>query len=178
MANRVYGYQGKGYQYETSPKKLQPEFEPPEQVKKVKKNKPKSGASKENSVKTKAELKKRASFVVYIIFGFSILFTISYRNSIINEKFNKKENLKSELTEIKKVNEQLEVSLENELNLTTVEKMAKEKLGMSKLSNEQKVYVNLPKKEHIEVTSQGTTSVGIENWYQKICDSIKSFFNI
>lgn len=29
MANRVYGYQGyKGYQFETSPKKLQPEYEP------------------------------------------------------------------------------------------------------------------------------------------------------
>ena len=36
MANRVYGYQGynKGYQFETSPKKLQPEYEPNEEQQK------------------------------------------------------------------------------------------------------------------------------------------------
>ena len=37
MANRVYGYQGyKGYQFETSPRKLQPEYEP-EEVKHIEK---------------------------------------------------------------------------------------------------------------------------------------------
>lgn len=159
MASRVYGYQGyKGYQFETSPRKLQPEYEPEQEQKQEKKqttqNKQKKEKVHKNADKrqkaSKEEIKRKATFVAYILFGFSILFTISYRNSIINEKFNEKENNKSQLAEIQKINEQLEVSVENELNLTSIEEIAKDKLGMSKLSNNQKVYVDLPKKEYVE----------------------------
>ena len=167
MANRVYGYQGynKGYQFETSPKKLQPEYEPNEQNNPTKKVKTKTKIETKKAPKvtteyqvkrhkvSKEEVKRKATFVAYVIFGFSVLFTISYRNSIINEKFNEKESLKAQLTDIQKVNEQLEVSVENELNLTSIEKLAKEKLGMSKLNNEQKIYINLPKKEYVEVNT-------------------------
>ena len=50
MANRVYGYQGynKGYQFETSPKKLQPEYEPNEE----------NNPTKKEKTKTKIETKK------------------------------------------------------------------------------------------------------------------------
>lgn len=187
MANRVYGYQGyKGYQFETSPKKLQPEYEPDKKTQVEKKAVKKEVKKKEietiqaNEVKatkvTKAEVKKKAKFIAYILFGFSVLFTISYRNSIINERFNQKEGLKAELTEIQKVNEQLKVSVENELNLTSIEKMAKEKLGMSKLNNGQKVYVNLPKKEYVEAKTEGIVSQANDNVYQKAFEKIKEFF--
>lgn len=180
MANRVYGYQGyKGYQFETSPKKLQPEIEPEKQnmPNRKKTKKAETGTRNVNVKNNKAnkdEVKKKAKLVAYIIFGFSILFTISYRNSIINEKFSQKEILKSELTEIQKVNEQLEVSVENELNLTSIEKIAKEKLGMSKLSNSQKIYVTLDKKEYVEtsVSSTGNT----ENFFKKIYDELVNLF--
>lgn len=188
MANRVYGYQGyRGYQFETSPKKLQPEYEPNKEKQINKKTKIKTTTKTKQSANvnelkrpkaTKAEIKKRASFIAYIIFGFSVLFTISYRNSIINERFNHKESLKSELTEIQKINEQLEVSVENDLNLTSVEKIAKERLGMSKLSNSQKVYINLPKKEYVESQVEGINSTNAsESLYQKIYNKIKDFFN-
>ena len=72
MANRVYGYQGyKGYQFETSPKKLQPEYEPNEeqQKKKQKEVKPVTKKTKKTVTKpevhinkmSKEELKKKAS---------------------------------------------------------------------------------------------------------------------
>ena len=180
MANRVYGYQGynKGYQFETSPKKLQPEYEPNEQnnpTKKVK-TKTKIEAEKAPKVTTEYQVKRKATFVAYIIFGFAVLFTISYRNSIINEKFNEKESLKAQLTDIQKVNEQLEVSVENELNLTSIEKLAKEKLGMSKLNNEQKIYINLPKKEYVEVNTSDNKQTNSINIIQKACESVKEFF--
>ena len=110
--------------------------------------------------------------------GFTFLFTISYRNSIINEKFTEKENLKSDLAEIKKVNEQLEVSIENELNLTNIEASAKEKLGMAKLNNNQKVYINLPKKEYVEATSAGISQAKSQNFYDEALNKIKEFFRI
>ncbi|MBP3502172.1 MAG: septum formation initiator family protein [Clostridia bacterium] len=187
MANRVYGYQGyKGYQFETSPKKLQPEYEPNKEqhtnknagnktvTKKTTKT-IKANEAKKNKA-SKAEIKKKAKFIAYIVFGFSVLFTISYRNSIINEKFNQKEALKAELTEIQKINEQLEVSVENELNLTSIEKMAKERLGMSKLGNGQKVYVNLPKKEYVESKTETIITESNESFYQKVYNKIKEFF--
>ena len=185
MASRVYGYQGyKGYQFETSPKKIQPEYEPQTENKEVKKKN--SQKSKKNTASynehtkkheaTKEDIRKKATFVAYIVFGFSILFTISYRDSIINEKFNHKEDLKAQLTEIQKVNEQLEVSVENELNLTAIENIAKEELGMSKLSNSQKIYVSLPKKEYVESKAEGIKTYEDKSLYKKIVDTISSFF--
>lgn len=183
MASRVYGYQGyQGYQFETSPRKIQPEYEPQIEKKELKKKSTKKVAKKSTTYKaqtkkvkiTKQELKRKATFVTYIVFGFSILFTISYRNSIINEKFNQKESLKTELAEIQKVNEQLEVSVENELNLTSIENMAKEQLGMSKLNNSQKVYVNLPKKEYVESRAEGINTQESQNVYQKAVDAISN----
>ena len=187
MANRVYGYQGyRGYQYETSPKKIQPEYEPTvrEQKQKITKTVNKKDVEKKQESKAKVtpkkmskeELNRKMKLVCYIAFGFAVLFTISYRNSIINEKFTQKENLKSELAEIQKVNEQLEVGIENELNLTNVESMAKDKLGMSKLNNSQKVYISLPKKEYVEATAEGIKQSSNQPLYQVIIEKIKNIF--
>lgn len=185
MASRVYGYQGFGdYQYDTTPRKLQPEYEPERKVQPKKKSSVKhvkkavntSKQQVKRNVRNKEEIKKKAAFVFYIVFGFSLLFTIGYRDSIINERFNKKESLKSELAEIQKTNEQLEVILENELNLTSVESIAKDELGMSKLNNNQKVYVNLPKKEYVESRVQTISTYEKQNGFKKVVDDIVNIF--
>ena len=165
---------------------MQPEYEPNKLDEKVKQHKNKTNnksatkniekSQNQKNTVSKTELKKKSSFIFYIVFGFTVLFTISYRNSIINERFNEKQSLKAELTEIQKINEQLEVSVENELNLTSIEKMAKEKLGMSKLSNNQKVYVSLPKKEYIESSTEKIIIEEEQNIFQKAYKSIKEFF--
>jgi len=189
MANRVYGYQGyRGYQFETSPKKIQPEYEPVEEESKkpIKKQINKKDVQKKQESKqkvqvkkmSKEELNKKLKLVCYIAFGFAVLFTISYRNSIINEKFSEKEGLKAELAEIQKVNEQLEVGIENELNLTNVEAMAKDKLGMAKLSNSQKVYINLPKREYVEATSKGISQSENLPFYEVVINKVKEILNI
>ena len=107
-----------------------------------------------------------------------MLFTISYRDSIINEKFSEKEELKAELAEIQKVNEQLEVGIENELNLTNVEAVAKDKLGMAKLNNGQKVYISLPKKEYVEATSEGIKQSENQSVYKNFINKVKDLLNI
>ena len=112
MANRVYGYQGyRGYQYETSPRKIQPEYEPTVERAKSKaktvnkkdvERKQESKAKPAGKKLSKEELNKKMKLVCYIAFGFAVLFTISYRNSIINEKFTQKEGLKQSLPRFKK----------------------------------------------------------------------------
>ncbi len=143
-----------GYQYETSPRKLQPEYEPKKR-KQAKKKIQKTVTQKQAPKKQeKRKLKTEAKMVIYILLGFAILCVISYRNSLINESFNAKESLKQELAVLQKENEQLQVNIENNLNLATIEQAAKEKLGMQKLNNSQKVYVSLPKKDYIEAASE------------------------
>ena len=133
------------YQYETSPRKLQPEYEP------IKKRYPKKSTARKTKVetkskakpKTKRKLKMQVKVLGYVAVGFIILFAISYRNSIINEKFSEIKSLQSDLAQVEKENEQLEVNIENNLNLQTIEQSAKEMLGMQKLENSQTVYIIL-----------------------------------
>ena len=55
------------------------------------------------------------------------------------------------------------------MNLSNIEKLAKEKLGMQKLDNSQKVYVSLPKKDYVEpAVEEVKLDDTEENWFQKI----------
>lgn len=143
------------YQYETSPRKLQPEYET--QVKRYPKKstarKRKAETKKRVRVKPKEKrkVKPEAKMMLYVAIGFMILLAISYRNSVINEKFTKIKELKSNLSTLQKENEQLEANIESSLNLKTIEQSARDTLGMQKLDNSQSVYINLPKQDYIEL---------------------------
>ena len=165
------------YQYETSPRKLQPEFKPntkKKNTKTSKNNQNKKNNNKNNNAKKtvnnkqKKNKKNKAKAVFYVTIGFIILFTISYRNSLITETFNEKENLKSELNSLKKTNEQLQVGIENALNLNTIEQQAKERSGMQKLTNDQKVYVNLDKKDYVQSATEEVIIDDDSSWFQKL----------
>lgn len=104
--------------------------------------------------------------------GFIILFAISYRNSVINEKFSEIKTLKANLAGIEKENEQLKVNIENNLNLKSIEQSAKEVLGMQKLNNSQKVYINLPKEDYVEPATEEIIKEDSLNWFQKIINII------
>ncbi len=103
----------------------------------------------QNAKKINKNIKPKLKIVMLLIAGFSVLFAMSYQNSLINESFNKKEQYKKEAEALSKTNQQLAVSIENSLNLNNIEQVAKEKLGMQKLSNTQKIYVNLPKQDYV-----------------------------
>ena len=98
---------------------------------------------------------------------------VKYKITQINEKFSEIQNLRTQLSSLQKENEQLQVTIENSLNLSNIEKQAKEKLGMQKLTNKQTVYVSLPKKDYIEsATEKVEISDNNENWFQKLVDKI------
>lgn len=158
------------YQYETSPRKLEPDYEsinePYSKKKRVEVKK------KTNKTKQKSQTKTNIKTITYVFLIFASLFVISYRNSLINESFNENEKLKSNLAAIEKENEQLKVNLENSLNLSNVEKLAKEKLGMQKLDGSQKVYVNLEKKDYIEPASEEVVMNDNTNWFEKLLNTL------
>ena len=139
------------YEYETSPRKLEPFYTPNKKLKEVKK---KNSNNARNARKQKETKKIKFKVIIYLLLTFTILFAISYRNAQIDENFNKVQNLKSELAAIEKENAQLEVSIESSLNLTNLEQQARSLLGMQKLTNRQTEYVSLPKTDYIEAASE------------------------
>lgn len=108
----------------------------------------------QNMKKTKNNVKPKLKIIMLILAGFSVLFAISYQNSLISESFNKKEQYKKEMEALSKTNQQMEVNIENNLNLKNIEEAAKEKIGMQKLNNSQKIYVSLPKQDYVAPASE------------------------
>ena len=166
------------YQYETSPRKLEPIKVPQKKPNMPKKANTKNDKQKQEELaKAKQEeTKKKAKMVFYLVLGFAVLFAIGYRNSQINEAFTEKQDLEKQISQIKKENEQLEVSIQNSLNLSQIEALAKEKLGMQKLTSKQTVYIDLPKKDYVE---SGTEEIKIEekqNVLTGIIEFVKNIF--
>lgn len=141
------------YQYETSPRKIEPDYRKSKKRKKVR-IKVLEDLPRQNVKISKERRQKQRTLTLTVIALFFLLLTISYRNSQINEKFSNVQNLKQELSSLEKENEQLKVGIENSLNLNTIEKLAKEKLGMQKLTNKQTLYVDLPKKDYTEPATE------------------------
>lgn len=174
------GYNNRNrYQYETSPRKLEPEYRP------IKKTYPKKSTAKtRNSKKSQENKKQKAKLnlqsktkaIAYVVLLFAVLFAISYRNTVISEKYSQIKEMKNNLAAIEKENEQIEVSIESKTNLGTIEKEAKDKLGMQKLDDDQKIYVNLDKQDYIESASDDVIIEENQNIIQKIINKIQNLF--
>jgi len=166
------------YQYETSPRKLEPEYAPKKNTYKGKKStarKPEVSKQKVNNRKLQEERRKHRKVIMYVVLAFSILFAISYRNAQIDENFEKVQDYKKELAAVEKENSQLELAIESSLNLSNVEQQAKELLGMQKLTNQQIVYVNLEKDDHIESAAE-SVNIEEESFFDKVINTVKNLF--
>ena len=157
------------YQYSTSPRKLEPEYRSQKRKQKLRVV---EDLPRQEVKVSKEQKRKRIQLTITVIAIFGLLLTISYRNSQINEKFNEMQSLKKELSSLQKENEQLKVKIANGLNLANIEKLAKEKLGMQKLTNKQIVYVSLPKKDYVESASEKVVIKDQTNWFEKLVNKI------
>ena len=142
------------YQYETSPRKLEPEYTPIKNPYKTKKTTARTAKKTSNNNRAKQLKKQQNKAIKYLIIGFAIAFGICYRNSQIDENFAAMQDLKEEVAEVEKQNAQLEIAIENGLNLNNLEQEAKEQLGMQKLNSSQTIYITLPKTDYIEPAAE------------------------
>lgn len=163
------------YQYETSPRKLEPEYTPIKNPYKKKKTTAKK-VQKTNKNKVNEIKKRKIRAIKYIAIGFVIIFGISLRNSQIDENFAKIQDLKSELAEIQKENAQLEIAIENGMNLNNLEQEAKTQLGMQKLNSKQTTYMVLPKSDYIEPASEQVVIEEKDSPLNVIINTIKNIF--
>ena len=164
------------YQYGTSPRKVNPDYNR-RTTKKAKKRQLKVVEDlPRQQVKVSREQRKRQLKTTITVAGiFLLLLTISCRNSQIDKKFNYIQDQKRQLSEIQKENEQLSVSIANSINLINIEKIAKEELGMQKLSGKQTVYVSLPKKDYVESASEKVEMEQEDSIWKKIMNRILNF---
>jgi cell division protein FtsL len=161
------------YQYGTSPRKVEPDYNNRKKNKKEKLKVVEDLPRKQIKISVE-QRKKQFKLTLTVAAVFLLLLTISCRNSQIDKKFTEIQTQKKELSEIKKENEQLKVSIENSLNLNNIEKVAKEELGMQKLTNKQTVYITLPKKDYIESATEKIITNEQKNWLEEL---FSKFFN-
>ena len=112
---------------------------------------------------------------VTVVVLFLLLLIRSCRNSQIDKQFNQIQEQKKQLAALQKENEQLKVSIENSLNLSNIEKVAKEELGMQKLTSKQTVYITLPKKDYVESASEKVVIEEEKSWWEELTDKIFNF---
>lgn len=151
-----------GYEYGTSPKKTEQIRQRRKSTREKTKEKEalekelKKVKEKEAREKRKAKIAKRkqARTIAYICLGFAVLFAVSYRNSQIDENFRGAQKLKKELVAVQQDNERLRIDIENDINLNNIEKAAQELLGMQRLNNNQKIYIELPKEDYVSSSSE------------------------
>ena len=160
------------YQYETSPRKLEPEYRPvkkryPKKSTAKKKQDKKAAPKKQTTVRKEAQNTKM-HVVMCVVFAFAILFAISYRNSQIGEEFSQIKTMKTELASLEKENEQLKANIESSLNLSNIERTASENLGMTKLDNGRTVYINMHKQDYVQSGSEEVIKKDNDTWFQKI----------
>ena len=164
------------YQYGTSPRKLEPDYtRKTSQRQKRKPLKVVKELPRQQIQISKEQRKKQMKTTVTVVGLFLLLLTISCRNSQIDKQFTQIQEQKKQLATLQKENEQLKVSIENSLNLSNIEKVAKEELGMQKLSSKQTIYVTLPKKDYVESASEKVIVEEEKNWWQNIADKIFNF---
>lgn len=159
------------YEFSTSPRKLEPELNP-KRHKQRKKLRVVEDLPRQEIKISKAQKRRQTKLTLTVIAIFALLLTISYRNSQINEKFTQVQSQKKELASLQKENEQLKVNIANGLNLNNIEKTAKEKLGMQKLTNKQTLYVSLPKKDYVESASEKVVIEKEQNWFENFVNKI------
>ena len=164
------------YQYGTSPRKLEPDYtRKTSQRSKRKPLKVVKELPRQQIQISKEQRKKQMKTTVTVVGLFLLLLTISCRNSQIDRQFDQIQDQKKQLAALQKENEQLKVSIENSVNISNIEKVAKEELGMQKLSGKQTVYVTLPKKDYVESASEKVVIEKSKTWWEKVADKILNF---
>ena len=158
------------YQYETSPRKYEPEYttrrkttKKVEGRKKISSNTENTKASKKEDIKRRLERerakkledrKRKTRQVILVIAIFGMLLSVSYREISVMEMFNQKKELENQLAVIEKENGQVEKSIkevESTLDWNKIKQKATDELGME---SKQAIPVNLEKTDNVETDTQ------------------------
>ena len=127
------------YQYETSPRKYEPEYTTRKkttkkvETKKISRQEAERQRLEKERIKKLEDRKKKTKQLVLVIAIFGMLLSISYREISIMEMFNQKKELENKLAVVEKENGQVEKSIKEEesnLDWNKIKQKATDELGM------------------------------------------------
>lgn len=162
-----------GYQYGTSPRKLEPEYMP--RRKKVEQPQKKISRVEQIKIdkeKATAQRKKQAKQIFIVLAVFAMLLTISYETISTMEKFNEKKKLENKLATIQKENGQIEKEIkqvESTMDWNYIKQIATEQLGMQIKPGSN---IDLQKEDNVEVNKEAK----IENTNESLLEKIIKLF--
>ena len=141
------------YEYETSPRKYEPEYTTRRKTTTKKAQTPKKTTQKKSTVKVKKVEENKSKFkqVVAVMVVFGMLLALSYREISIMEMFNQKKDLEQQLALIEKENGQVEKTIkevESTLDWNNIKQKATEELGMQ---TKTLIPIELEKTDNVEV---------------------------
>ena len=158
------------YQYETSPRKYEPEYTTrkttKKQTPKVSKKEIEKRLERERAKKAE-ERKKKTKQVIAVVVVFAMLLTLSYREIQIMEMFDQKKEQEDKLALIEKENGQVEKNIkeeESKLEWNTIKQRATEELGMEVKTG---IPINLEKSDNVE-TENTYIKEDETSWLEKI----------
>ena len=148
------------YQYETSPRKYEPEYTTRKkttkkvETKKISRQEAERQRLEKERIKKLEDRKRKTKQLVLVIAIFGMLLSISYREISIMEMFNQKKELENKLAVVEKENGQVEKSIkeeESKLDWNKIKQKATDELGMQKKAG---IPVDLDKSDNVETSSQ------------------------
>ena len=158
------------YQYETSPRKYEPEYTTrkitKKQAPKVSKKEIEKRLEKERAKKAE-ERKKKAKQIFAVAFVFVMLLSLSYREIQIMEMFDQKKEQEDKLALIQKENGQIEKNIkeeESKLEWNTIKQRATEELVMEVKTG---IPINLERTDNVE-TENKYIKEDETSWLEKI----------
>lgn len=163
MANRNYGYQ-----YETSPRKLEPDYRraKPNQKNPVqRKTSPKKNTNKKAKNKRKFKLSFEFKFFINSMLVFAVVFAIIACQTLVEQKYKERETLKKEYSELL-ASKNLTGDSEEDIRILASQ------YGMQTKSA---TLIDLGTSDYIE-SSGNKVKIEDEGFFNKIIDFVKNIF--
>ena len=121
----------------------------------------------------------RTKFFLFIIFGILLIsmpLYIIFKSAESDELFTSVNNLKSQIEEQRKENEQLALNLQNQASLVKIEQDAKYRLGMQKIEPTRIIKVQTNEKDYIETENVSIIRDKEETVFDKIFKFLMNLF--
>ena len=121
----------------------------------------------------------RKKFFLFLIFGILLIsmpLYIIFKSAESDELFTSVNNLKSQIEEQRKENEQLALNLQNQASLVKIEQDAKYRLGMQKIEPTRIIKVQTNEKDYIETENVSIIRDKEETVFDKIFKFLMNLF--
>ena len=121
----------------------------------------------------------RTKFFLFLIFGILLIsmpLYIIFKSAESDELFTSVNNLKSQIEEQRKENEQLALNLQNQASLIKIEQDAKYRLGMQKIEPTRIIKVQTNEKDYIETENVSIIRDKEETVFDKIFKFLMNLF--